>query len=191
MEIAADEARAEIERKQQEFELRRKQREMELELATQKEAMEMAEMNRQKKLSVKMEKMEIMDEVSSRSTVSSSSWSVQFRQGKTSSWINSQENKFDSHLEETLDDKPSFSKFDEPPSSSMQLDAKMQDRSRVRYLWMGSPRSHWSLMQLSLYPVMLTLGCESSIVSARALLYLTLGFNTCNAALCISVFEVA
>ena len=126
IEIAADEASAEIERKQQEFELRLKQREMELELATQKEAMELAEMKRQKDLSVKMKKMEIMDQVSSRGSVSSASGSFRFRQGKTKSWVNSQENKFDSHLEETLDDKPSFPKLHEPPCSSKQADAKMK-----------------------------------------------------------------
>ena len=54
VEIAAYEASAEIERKQQEFELRRNQREKELEPATQKEAMELAEMKRQKELSVKI-----------------------------------------------------------------------------------------------------------------------------------------
>ena len=118
------EAISEIERKQQEFELRRKQREMDLELATQKEAMELAEMKRQKDLSVKMKEMEIMHQVSSRGSVSSASGSFCFRKWKTSSWVKSQDNKFDSHLEETPDDKPSFSKFVEPPCSSKQSDAK-------------------------------------------------------------------
>ena len=71
LEIAADEASAEIEKKPQEFELRRQQREMELELATQKEASDLAAKKRQKKLPVKMKKMEIMDQVSSRGSVSS------------------------------------------------------------------------------------------------------------------------
>ena len=125
MEITADETSAEIERKQLEFELRRKQRESELELATQKEAMQLAEMKPQKEMSVKMKKMELMGQVSSRGSVSSASGSFRFRQVKTSSWVNSQENRFDSHLEETLDDKPSFSKFDKPPCTSKQADAKM------------------------------------------------------------------
>ena len=97
-----------------------------LSLQPQKEAMELAEMKRQKELSVKMEKMEIMDQVSSRGNVSSASGSFRFRQGKTSSWVNSQGNKFDSQLEETLGDKLSFSKFDEPPCSSKRADAKMK-----------------------------------------------------------------
>ena len=70
--------------------------------------------------------MEIMDQVSSRGSVSSASGLYCFRQGKTSSWVNSQENKFDSHLGETLDDKPSFPKLLEPPCSSKQADAKMK-----------------------------------------------------------------
>ena len=73
------------------------------------------------------EKNEILGQVSSRGSVPSASGSFRFRQVKTSSWVNSQENKFDSHLEETHDDKPSFSKFDKPPwtSKSKQADAKM------------------------------------------------------------------
>ena len=89
--------------------------------------MELAEKKRHKKLSVKMKKLEIMAQVSSRSSVSSASGSFRFRQGETSSWVNSQENKFDSYLEETHDDKPSFSRFKEPPSSSKQADAKMKN----------------------------------------------------------------
>ena len=96
MEITAAEASTEIERKQQKFELRRKQREIELEFATQKEAMELVEMKRQEELSVNMKKMEIMGQVSSRATVFSASGSFRLRQGTTSSWVNSQENKFES-----------------------------------------------------------------------------------------------
>ena len=70
--------------------------------------------------------MKIIDQVSSRSGVSSASGLFRFRQGKTSSWVNSQENKFHSHLEETLNDKPSFPKFHEPPCSSKQAAAKMK-----------------------------------------------------------------
>ena len=73
--------------------------------------------------------MEIMDQLSSRGSVSSAKGSFRFRQGKTSSWVNSRENKFDSHLEETPDDKSSFSKFDEPPCSLKQADAKMKGRT--------------------------------------------------------------
>ena len=70
--------------------------------------------------------MALMDQVSSRGSVSSASGLFRFRQGKTSSWVSSQENKFDSHLEETLDGKPLLSKVDEPPCSSNQADAKMK-----------------------------------------------------------------
>ena len=56
VEIAADEASAGIERKQQEFELRRKQREIELEFATQKEEIKLAKLKRQKRIVGKDEK---------------------------------------------------------------------------------------------------------------------------------------
>ena len=99
---------------------------MELELSTQKEAMEMAEKKRQKELSVKMKKMQSMDQMYSRDSESSTSGSIRFRQEKTSYCVNSQETRFDTHLEETLDDNASICKFNEPSLSLKQADAKMK-----------------------------------------------------------------
>ena len=101
----------------------------------------------------KDEKMEMMNQVSSGGSVSNASGSLRFQQGKTSSWVNSQENKFDSHLEETFDDKPSFPKFDEPPCSSKQADAKMKSLTLPKPSTQpmdGKPRSRCSLKQMCL-----------------------------------------
>ena len=88
--------------------------------------MELAEMKRPKELSVNMKKMEIMDQLLSRGSVSSARGSFRLGQGKTSCWADSRVNKFDSHLEEVPNDKPSFSKFAEPPCFSKQADATMK-----------------------------------------------------------------
>ena len=97
-------------RKNKEIEFRRKQRELdlqqqrkEMELEAQREEMELAEMKRQQALSLKLKKLEIADQASLGASVSSASASLRFRHGKTSSWVNSKGNNFDSHLEDALD----------------------------------------------------------------------------------------
>ena len=127
------EVKAEVEKKQMEIEFRRKQRELELqqqrkemELASQREEMELAEMKRQQALSLKLKKLELADQASSRGSVSSASASVRFWHGKTDSWVNSKENNFDYHLEDALDDKPAVYDYNEPPCSSKQADARMK-----------------------------------------------------------------
>ena len=74
---------------------------------------------------------EIANQASSGVSVSSASASLHFRHGKTSFWVNSKENNFDSHLEARLqawrlDYKPAVSDHNEPPCSSKQADARMK-----------------------------------------------------------------
>ena len=97
-----------------------------MELAFQTEEMELAEMKRQQVLSLKLKKLEIAHQASSRGSISSDSASFRFRHGKTSSWVNSKENIFDSQLENALDDKQAVNDYNEPPCSSKQADARMK-----------------------------------------------------------------
>ena len=97
-----------------------------MEFEAQKEAIELPEIKRQQAFSLKMKKLEIVDQASSRGIVSSASGSLRFRHGKRSSCVSSMENKFNYHLEKTLDDKPAFSEYNEPPCSSKQADARME-----------------------------------------------------------------
>ena len=107
-EIAEDESRAKIERKEQELELRRKQRKMvmEMELEAQKEVMELAELKREEKLSLKLKKIEIMDQASLRGSGSTISGSFRTQNVKTSTWVNSPKNKFGPQAETKVEDEP-------------------------------------------------------------------------------------
>ena len=87
---------------------------------------ELAEMKRQNALSLKLKKLEIADQAFSRASVSSASASLRFRHGKTSSWVNSKESNFDSHLEDALDYKPAVSDSNEPTCSWKQAEARMK-----------------------------------------------------------------
>ena len=124
VEFLKDEAEAEVEKKQMGIELRRKQRELELqqqrkemELEAQKEEMELAEMKRQQALSLKLKKSAIADQAFSGASVSSATALLRFRHGKMSSWVNSKEHNFDSHLEDAPDCNPAISVYNEPPCS--------------------------------------------------------------------------
>ena len=132
-EFLKGETQAEVEKKQMEMEFRRKERELEfqqqrkeMELEAQREEMELAEMRRQQSLSLKFKKLENKDQASSGAIISSASTSLRFRHGKTSSWVNSKENIFDSHLEDALDDEPAVYHYNEPPCSSKRTDAKLK-----------------------------------------------------------------
>ena len=84
-------------------------------------------MKRQQALSLELKKLEITDQAPLRASASSPSASFRFRHGKkTSSWVISKENNFDSHLEDALDYKPAVSDYNEPPCSSKQADARMK-----------------------------------------------------------------
>ena len=108
-------------RKQRELELQQQRKEMEFE--ARKEQMELAEMKRQQALSLKLKKLEIADQASSGASVSGANASLRLRHGKMSSWLNSKENNFDSHLEDAPDYKPAVSDYNDPPCSSKQADA--------------------------------------------------------------------
>ena len=127
-EIAEDESRAKIERKEQELELRRKQRKMvmEMELEARKEAMELAELKREEKLSLKLKKIEIMDQASLRGSGSTISGSFRSQNVKTSTWVNSPKNIFGPQAETKVEDEPQAACNSERPCSSRQADAKLQ-----------------------------------------------------------------
>ena len=115
----------EFQRKQRQLELQQQRKEMELE--AQREETELAEMKGQQALPLKLKKLEIADQACSGASVSSASASLPFRHGKTSSWKNSKEKNFDSHLEDVLDDKTAVYHYNEPPCSSKQAaDARMK-----------------------------------------------------------------
>ena len=91
-------------------------------------------MKRQQALTLMLKKTENTDQASSEASFSSASASLRFRHRKTSSWVNSKENNFDSHLEEALDYKPAVSDYNEPPCSTKHADARIQawkPRSRL------------------------------------------------------------
>ena len=67
-----------------------------------------------------------MEQASSGASASSASASLCFRLGKASTCVNSEENNFDSHLEDALDYKPAVSDYNEPPSSSKQANTRMK-----------------------------------------------------------------
>ena len=90
--ILEDQAIVEIEKKELEIEFRRKKREVE----AKSYEMDLAEVKRQQATLLKMKKMKVMDQKSSKCSVSSAGGSHRFRHRKTRSWVTSQENKFDS-----------------------------------------------------------------------------------------------
>ena len=110
-----------------------------MELEAQREEIELAEMKRQQAMSLKLKKMEIADQASSGASVSIASASLRIRHGKTSSWVNSKEKNFYSHLEDALDYKPAVSDYNELPCSSTQADARMkglETPERLHDQWM-------------------------------------------------------
>ena len=94
---------AEIRKKQQEIQLKRKQRELEMELerkkremelAIAKEALELEDMTRKKQLHLKMKKLEIMEQASSRSSICSMDYSETEKAATTKNWLESSRNIF-------------------------------------------------------------------------------------------------
>ena len=128
MEVEAEtlnyEVGAETQRKQQELGLRRNRKEKDFE--SQKEEIELAEMKRRKKLSPKMNKMEIREPTSSGDSVSSASGTSRLRAGRTSSWVTSQRINFGIPPEDINDDKPNIVEKNNQPCPSTQPDTKLK-----------------------------------------------------------------
>ena len=97
-------ASVEIEKKELELEIRRRprdlehqQQEMEQEIESQKEAMELVALKRRKSLSLKMKKLEIIDLISARGSITNAGRSFCCQKVRTSSWANSKRNKLGPH----------------------------------------------------------------------------------------------
>ena len=112
--------------------------------------MVLAEMEPQRELSLKLKKLEILDQACSRGSVSSARGSLRLRAGKTSSWVHSEKNYFSSWMEDVIDDKLNITESNKQPCSCKQTNAKMKQIA-VPKLAVPSeeikPRRLWILIQ--------------------------------------------
>ena len=73
-----------------------------------------------------MKKMEVIDQTSSRGSVSSASGSSRFKNVKTSSWVTLPENMFRPQSETKLEEEPHPNYSNDEPCSSKQAKARTQ-----------------------------------------------------------------
>ena len=100
--IFEEQTEAQIRRKKQELDLRRKQRQIDHD----REELELEELKRTKELELKKKKLEILERVSSRSSVSCASHSDLGKVTSTRDWLESSRNCFSYPTEDQIERKP-------------------------------------------------------------------------------------
>ena len=127
--ILREQTKADIQREKDKLQLRQQQREMEMMLEEQKEAHEFVQLKRQKQLTLKMRKLDLMGCASTRSSVSSAT-STNLEEVKTRNWMNSVKNYFSDALSKTKMKDPLGLVRESDPCSSKQANARIEKLRR-------------------------------------------------------------